>query len=70
MLRYAIQSGSELGKKVKSVMDKGELVSDDIMVNLIKDAIKKPECKGGFILDGFPRNVTQAQKVKIYNKKI
>jgi len=63
MLRAAVQSGSPLGKQVKAVMDKGELVSDDIMVNLIKDEIKQPQCKGGFILDGFPRTVVQAQKL-------
>jgi len=63
MLRAAVTSGSEIGKKVKGVMDRGDLVSDDIIVDIIKDAIKKPDCKGGFILDGFPRTVPQAEKL-------
>eukprot|EP01118_Nematostelium_gracile_P015096 TRINITY_DN598_c0_g1_i1.p1 TRINITY_DN598_c0_g1~~TRINITY_DN598_c0_g1_i1.p1 ORF type:complete len:229 (-),score=63.58 TRINITY_DN598_c0_g1_i1:103-789(-) len=63
MLRAAVNSGTEMGNKVKGVMQRGELVSDEIMVDLIKDAIKAPECKEGFILDGFPRTVPQAEKL-------
>jgi len=63
ILRNIRDSGSELGKKVDAVMKRGELVSDEIMVDIIKDQIKKPECKDGFILDGFPRTVVQAEKL-------
>jgi len=63
MLRAAVDAGTPIGKQAKAVMDRGELVSDEIMVDLIKDAIKKPDCKQGFILDGFPRTVVQAEKL-------
>jgi len=63
MLRSAVQAQTPIGLRAKAIMDKGELVSDDIMVDLIKDSIKKPECKKGFILDGFPRTLNQAQKL-------
>eukprot|EP01116_Phalansterium_solitarium_P020308 TRINITY_DN5948_c0_g1_i1.p2 TRINITY_DN5948_c0_g1~~TRINITY_DN5948_c0_g1_i1.p2 ORF type:complete len:239 (-),score=105.36 TRINITY_DN5948_c0_g1_i1:289-1005(-) len=63
MLRDAIRSGSPIGKAAKEVMDKGGLVSDEIMVGLIQDAIKTPDCKDGFILDGFPRTIQQAEKL-------
>jgi adenylate kinase len=63
MLRAAVQAGTPVGKQAKEIMEKGGLVSDEIMVNLIKDAIKQPECRDGFLLDGFPRTVVQAEKV-------
>jgi len=61
MLREAVTSGSEMGKKAKSIMDAGKLVSDDVVVGIVGEAIKKPECSKGFILDGFPRTVPQAK---------
>ena len=61
MLRAAVASGSELGQKAKSVMERGELVSDELIVGLIEDRIAQPDCAKGFILDGFPRTEAQAQ---------
>lgn len=61
MLREAVSSGSELGKKVKGVMESGGLVSDEIMVGIIAERIKAPDCAAGLILDGFPRTLPQAK---------
>lgn len=61
MLRAAVKSGSELGQKAKQVMDAGELMPDELMVRMIEERIQQPDCKNGFILDGFPRTVAQAE---------
>lgn len=61
MLREAIRKGTELGKKAEAIIARGELVSDDIMLGLISERISQPDCKNGFILDGFPRTIAQAE---------
>ena len=61
MLRAAIKAGTELGLKAKAVMDAGQLVSDDIILGLVKERIAKDDCKNGFLFDGFPRTIPQAQ---------
>jgi adenylate kinase len=61
MFREAIASGSELGQKVKPILDSGALVPDDLTVSLIQDRLADPDALRGFILDGFPRNQTQAE---------
>lgn len=61
MLRAAIASGSKLGKEVKSIIDKGNLVSDDIVNAIVEERIDQEDCKDGFILDGYPRTLEQAK---------
>ncbi len=61
MLRIAIAEGTDLGKRAKAVVDAGQLVADDIMVGIIAERIDQPDCAQGFILDGFPRTVAQAE---------
>ena len=60
ILREAVQSGTELGRQVKAIMDAGELVGDDVMLGIVRERLSKEDAAGGFILDGFPRTVAQA----------
>src|SRR3990167_448102 len=64
MLRAAIKAGSELGKDAKAVMDSGKLVSDEIIIALVKARIQESDCVNGFLFDGFPRTIPQADALK------
>jgi adenylate kinase len=64
MLRASIKAGTELGKQAKQVMDAGQLVSDDLIIGLVKERIAQDDCKAGFLLDGFPRTIPQADAMK------
>lgn len=64
MLRNAIKAGTELGIKAKAVMDSGQLVSDEIVIGLVKERIKEDDCKNGYLFDGFPRTTAQADALK------
>ena len=70
MLRAAVKAGTELGLKAKSVMDSGGLVSDDLIINLVKERIAQPDCAKGFLFDGFPRTIPQAEALKQAGVKI
>jgi len=64
MLRAAIKAGSDLGKKAKGYMDSGGLVPDEVIIGLVKDRIKEADCQKGFLFDGFPRTIPQADAMK------
>lgn len=70
LLRDAVARGTELGLKAKSVMDSGQLVSDDIVLGLIRDRLRRPDAARGFILDGFPRNIDQANSLNALLKEL
>ena len=65
MLRAAIKAGTPLGMAARTVMDRGDLVSDDIIIGLVKDRIRQPDCRPGFLFDGFPRTIPQAEAMKV-----
>ncbi len=60
ILREAVQTGTELGQQAKAIMDRGELVSDDIVIGIVRERLDRPDARKGFVLDGFPRTVAQA----------
>ena len=64
IFRENIKNETELGKKVKAITESGGLVSDDVVVELVEDRLKKDDCKNGFILDGFPRTIPQAEALE------
>ena len=64
MLRAAVKAGTELGMKAKAVMDAGDLVSDDIIIGLVKERVAQPDCENGYLLDGFPRTIPQAEAMR------
>jgi len=64
MLRAAVAAGTDLGRQAKAAMDAGELVSDGIIIGLVKERIAEPDCREGFLFDGFPRTVPQAEAMR------
>jgi adenylate kinase len=70
MLRAAVKAGTDLGKKAKQVMDSGGLVSDELIINLVKERIAEPDCAQGFLFDGFPRTIPQADAMKAAGVKL
>src|ERR1700742_2171127 len=69
MLRAAVKAGTPVGLKAKDIMDRGELVPDEVVVAIVADRIDQPDAKNGFILDGFPRTVPQAEALAQMLKK-
>src|SRR3954464_9456838 len=67
MLRAAVKAGTPLGLAAKKVMDSGQLVSDDIIIGLVKERLKAPDCANGYLFDGFPRTIPQADAMKAAN---
>jgi adenylate kinase len=70
MLRAAVKAGTPLGLAAKKVMDSGALVSDDIIIGLVKERIQQPDCAAGFLFDGFPRTIPQAEAMKVAGVKL
>lgn len=70
MLRAAVKAGSELGKQAKEIMDAGKLVTDELVIALVKERISQEDCRNGYLLDGFPRTIPQADAMKEADIKV
>jgi adenylate kinase len=70
MLRAAIAEGSALGRRVQEIVDRGDLVPDDLMIELIRDRLRRPDTESGFILDGFPRTLAQAEALDVLLREL
>lgn len=70
MFREAMASGSKLGEEIKAIVNRGDLVSDELTVALVKERLMRPDCKKGYLLDGFPRTIGQAEALKVLGKEI
>ena len=70
ILRANVREGTKLGMKAKEYMDKGELVPDEVLIGIIRDRLQQPDCKDGYMLDGYPRTLPQAEALKEILEKI
>src|SRR5699024_5028006 len=70
MLRAAVKAQTPLGIEAKKIMDAGQLVSDEIIIGLVKDRLQQPDCENGYLFDGFPRTIPQADALKEENIKL
>jgi len=70
MLRAAVKAGTPLGRAAKQVMDSGQLVSDDIIIGLVKERLREPDCAAGYLFDGFPRTIPQADALRAAAVKV
>jgi len=68
LFRKAIRNGTELGKKIKDYVSRGDLVPDEVVIKLVKERLQKDDCKNGFFLDGFPRTIAQAEAMEYFKK--
>ena len=70
IMRQTVASGEELGKRVKGFLDRGELVTDDVMIEVMRERLRQPDCAAGFVLDGFPRTLPQAEALDVLLREL